>query len=62
MQDIGAILNHIMEENQCSPILAFLILEGVEDGIHIQKSEPTEQFNRRLRDKSNQHIREQRLG
>lgn len=58
MQDIGAALNTIMLDKQCSPICAFFLLsanqkEGDTDGIRKLQSESKKKIGRRLRDTCN---------
>ena len=62
MKDIGLDLQETMKKNQCSPIYAFLLLEGKQDGIHIYKSQSAKQPNGRLRDTGNQFNNGKGLG
>lgn len=57
VQDIGKALSTIMQNKQCSPIYAFLLLsenmkEGEADGIRKLQSESKKKASRRLRYKS----------
>lgn len=54
MQDIGDMLLHTMQKNQCFSLCAFLLLtEGKDDGLCILQSESGQESGRRLRDKGN---------
>ena len=56
MQDIGVMLDKIMQDKQCSPVYALFLLheenERKKHGIHKLQPESGEKTCRRLRDKS----------
>lgn len=47
MKDIGDMLNNIMQEENCTPLYAFLLFEKENtDGFPILQPQPTEQSSR----------------